>query len=88
MSSQNISSFGHHFRTLATLSSNHITDVIQLAALCTSDKASLAQLSKDWGREERRDREDNGTLAHTIAGEYNYHRLGVQPLSSYILVAS
>ena len=63
MSSQNISSFGYHFRRLASLSSNHTTDVKQPVALCISDKASLAQLSNNWGREERRDREDNGTLA-------------------------
>ena len=73
MSSQNISSFGHHFRRLATLSSNHTTDGKRPPALCISDKVSLAQLSKNWGRKERRDREDNGTLAHTIAGEYSYH---------------
>ena len=70
---QNISSFGYHFRRLASLSSNHFTDVKQPVALCISDQVSLAQLSKNWGREERRDREDNGTLAHTIAGEYSYH---------------
>ena len=69
---QNISSFGHHFRRLGTLNYNHNTDVKQPAALF-SDQVSLFQLSKDWGREERRDREDNGTLAHTIAGEYSYH---------------
>ena len=79
MSSQNISSFGHHFRRLDMLNSNYITDpeflvnerkqfissVIQPPALFSSDQASLLQFSKNWGREERRDREDNHTLAYT-----------------------
>ena len=72
MSSQNISSFGHHFRRLATLSYNHthVTQInlFQPAALFTSDQISLFQLSKDWGREERWDREDNHTLTHTSWG--------------------
>ena len=65
MSLQNISSFGHHFRRLATLNSNHITDGTQPLALFISDQASLLQLSKNWGRKERRDRENDHTLAHT-----------------------
>ena len=65
MSSQNSSSFGQHFRRLASPSSNHITDVTQLLTRFTTDQFSLLQLSKNWGTEERRDREDNYTLAHT-----------------------
>ena len=47
MSSQNISSFGHHFRRLATLNSNHITDVTQTLALFNGDQARSLQHSKN-----------------------------------------
>ena len=64
MSSQNFSSFGHHFRRLAHLNSNHTTDVVQPLTLFTADQVSLLQLSNNWGREKRRDREESHSLAH------------------------
>ena len=71
MSQKNISSFGQYFRRLATLNCNHMTGAIQPPALFRSDQVGLYQLSKNWGREERRDREDNHTLAHTRR-KYNF----------------
>ena len=65
MSSQNISSFGHHFRRLAPLNSNHITDVTQPLVIFTSERVCLKQLSKNWGKEETLDMEDNHTQAPT-----------------------
>ena len=48
MSSQNFSSCEHHFRRLALLNTNHITDVIlQLITFFTADQVSLLQLSKN-----------------------------------------
>ena len=65
MSLENISCLENHFRRLDTLNRNHITDGTQRLKFFTSDQVSLLQLSKNWWREETRDREDNHTLAHT-----------------------
>ena len=65
MSPEKISSFGQYFKRLASLNFNHVPGVIQPPALFTSDQVSLYKLSKNWGLEDRRDREDNHTLAHT-----------------------
>ena len=65
MSLENISCLENHFRRLDTLNCNHITDGTQHLGFFTCDQVSLLQLSKNWWSEERRNREDNHTLAHT-----------------------
>ena len=64
MYSQNFSSFGHHISGFITLNSNYPSDVTQPLALFTGDEASLLKLSKNWGRGDRKDREENHSLVH------------------------
>ena len=71
MLQQNLSTSGLDGRSFDSKNITHLTDMIQSLTLVTCDEITLLQLSKNWGREERRNKEDNHTLATQDREIYN-----------------